>query len=148
MKIGRKTMQADINYLAVLVAGVSSMVLGFLWYGPLFGKKWVALMGWSDQVISEAKAKGGMGKNYVITLIGSFVMAYVLAHALIFASEYLNVFGVMAGVMAGFWNWLGFMMPLSLNSVLWEGKSWKLWMLNNGYSLTSLIVMGIILSVW
>lgn len=35
----------DINYLAVIAAGVASMVVGSLWYGPLFGRKWVALSG-------------------------------------------------------------------------------------------------------
>lgn len=34
-----------VNYLAILVAAVLSMVLGFLWYGPLFGKEWTKLMG-------------------------------------------------------------------------------------------------------
>ncbi|HLD39833.1 MAG TPA: DUF1761 family protein, partial [Candidatus Nanoarchaeia archaeon] len=33
------------NYLAVLVAAIAAYVVGFLWYGPVFGKKWMALMG-------------------------------------------------------------------------------------------------------
>ena len=48
----------------------------------------------------------------------------------------------------GFWNWLGFVAPVTLGSVLWEGKSPKLWVLNNGYYLVSLIVMGVILALW
>jgi len=136
-----------INYSTVLVAAIASMVLGFLWFGPVFGKKWIALMGFSEAQMMEARKKS-MVKTNLILFIGSLVMSFVLAHALIFASAYLNVNGVSAGVMAGFWNWLGFIAPVTLGVVLFDGKSWKLWFLNNGYWLLSLIVMGIILSLW
>ena len=136
-----------INYFAVLVSAVASMVLGSLWYGPLFGKKWIALMGMTDEMMTQAKARG-MGKAYSLMFAGSLLMAYVLAHALVFASEYTMTFGVAAGLMVGLWNWLGFIAPVTLGSVLWEGKSWKLWCLNNSYYLISLMLMGVILSVW
>ncbi len=138
---------APINFLAVLVSAVASMALGALWYGPLFGKKWAALMGWSNDQM-QMKMKSGMGKSYSLMFVGSLVMAYVLANAIVFASEYLVVYGVMAGLMSGFVNWLGFVAPVTLEGVLWEGKSWKLWCLNNGYNLTSLLLMGVILAVW
>ena len=95
-----------------------------------------------------AKTKEGMGKLYAIQAVGSLVMSFVLAHSLIFASSYTKTSGVSAGIMTGFWNWLGFIAPVSLGSVLWEGKSWKLYFLNNAYYLVSLIVMGVILSYW
>lgn len=136
-----------INYLAVLVAAVASMAIGFAWYGPLFGKQWMALSGISPEKISATKGKG-MGPIYALASLGSLVMSYVLAHALVFASSYLNVSGVSAGLMTGFWNWLGFVVPVTLSSVLWEGKSWKLWRLNCSYYLVSLLAMGVILAVW
>ena len=134
-----------INYLAVVLAMVASMVIGFLWYGPLFGKTWIALMGFSQAQMEKAKA-AGMGKQLGLMAVGSLVMSFVLAHALVFASAYLNASGVSAGLMAGFWNWLGFIAPVTLGSVLWEGKPWKLWLLNNGYHLVTLCVMGVILA--
>lgn len=137
-----------INYLAVVIAAVASMVLGFLWYGPLFGKQWAKLMGWSEKDMATMKAKGGMGKLYFIQALGSLIMSYVLAHALIFAGKYTNTSGISAGLMVGFFNWLGFIAPVTLGSVLWEGKSWKLWFLNNAYYLVTLSVMGVILSYW
>lgn len=140
-------MEVPINYLAVLVAGIASMVLGSLWYGPLFGKVWMRLSGFTEASMAEAKAKG-MAKSYLLMFIGSLVMAYVLAHSLEFAASYLNVSGASSGAMAGFWSWLGFVAPVTLGSVLWDGKPWKLWILNNGYNLLSLIAMGIILAVW
>ena len=35
----------EVNLLAVLAAGIVPMVVGALWYGPLFGKRWLELMG-------------------------------------------------------------------------------------------------------
>ncbi len=137
----------DINYLAVLGAAAASMVIGSLWYGPLFGKQWMALSGIGPDMIERIKAKG-MGKTYVLAFVGSLVMAYVLAHALIFASAYLKIAGMQAGLMAGFWNWLGFVAPVTLGVVLWEGKPWRLWVLSNGYYLASLLAMGVILAIW
>lgn len=136
-----------INYLAVIAATVLSIVLGFLWYGPVFGKKWIALMKFSEADMKKAK-EAGMGKNYALMAISSFVMAYVLAHSVAYGSAFYEISGASAGAMAGFWSWFGFIAPVTLSSVLWEGKSWSLWVLNNGYYVVSLVLMGILLSVW
>lgn len=141
-------MQAvPINYWAVLVSAIASMVLGFLWYGPVFGKMWINLSGHTPQN-SDAAKKKAMTTGYVLGFIGALVMAYVLAHALVFAEAYLKASGVSAGLMAGFWNWLGFIAPVTLGMVLWDGKPWKLWILNNGYHLLNLLIMGVILALW
>ncbi len=139
--------EVPINYLAVLVSTVAAMVVGFLWYGPLFGKPWMELSVFTQEKMEAAKAKG-MGKSYFLMIIGALVMSYVLAHALIFASAYLHVEGIVAGLTAGFWNWLGFIAPVTLGTVIWEGKPWKLWFINAGYYLVALLVMGVILAVW
>jgi hypothetical protein len=140
-------MEVSVNYLAVLVSGIASMIIGGLWYGPLFGKAWLRLSGISEEKINEVKQKG-VTKSYLIMFIGSLVMAFVMAHSLEFASNYLLITGVPAGLSGGFWNWLGFVAPVTLGSVLWDGKPWKLWMINSGYYLVLLCVMGVILSTW
>jgi hypothetical protein len=140
----------SVNYFAVFVAALSSMVVGFMWFGPLFGKTWMKLMGWSKKDLEKTKEEKGseMNKLYAIQFIGSLAMAFVLSHALEFAMTYLGTEGVSAGLQTGFWNWLGFVAPVTLASVLWEGKSWKLYLFNNSYYLTVLLVMGVILAVW
>lgn len=140
-------MEIPINYFAVVVAAVSAMVWGFLWYGPVFGKIWIKEMGWTPESIEAAKKKG-MAKQYVLQAVGALVMAYVMAHVFVFASTYTQTFGLVGGLMVGFWNWLGFVAPVTLGAVLWEGKSWKLWALNAGYYLVVLCTMGVILSLW
>lgn len=140
-------MPVSINYLAVLACAIASMSIGSVWYGPLFGKQWIKLSEMSPEKMQAAKSKG-MGKSYALMFVGSLIMAYVLAHALVFAATYLKTSGVSAGLTAGFWNWLGFIAPVTLGTVLWDGKPWKLWILNNAYQLVTLLVMGLILSLW
>ena len=138
----------EINYLAVLVCGVASMVLGFVWYGAIFKNVWLRLMGWGEDHVAGPEGKKAANRGYVISFIGSLVMAYILSHVITYASDYTNTEGVTAGLTSGFWMWLGFVAPVTLGSVLWEGKSWKLWGLNNAYYLVQLLVFGAILASW
>src|SRR5688572_1633570 len=56
-----------MNYLAILVAAVAGMAVGFFWYGPLFGKIWVKLSGFTKEDMEKAQAKG-MTKTYVLVI--------------------------------------------------------------------------------
>ena len=134
--------QPTINYLAVLVAAVASMVLGSLWYSPLmFGKLWMQLSGIN---MKEAPPKSKMMKLYGALFVSTLVMVYVLAHMV----DYAQATTAMEGAQAGFWIWLGFVATVSLGSVLWENKPVKLYLLNNAFQLVSMMLMGVILEVW
>lgn len=102
------------------------MVLGFAWYGPLFGKMWSDLMGWGmmspEQVAEKQKAAR---PAYAISFVGALLMGYVLSHVLFLANTY-SPSGFSAGVTSGFWMWLGFVAPVTVGTVLWDGKPWKL----------------------
>ncbi len=135
-----------INNWAVLAAAVASIVLGFVWYGPLFGKPWMKLVGFTKDSMDAAKKKG-MIKNYVLMSLGSLVMAYVLAHSLVFASTYTKTVGVSAGLLVGFWSWLGFVAPVKMGDQLWGGRPWMLFVIEGGYYLVSLCTMGVILAL-
>ena len=133
----------SVNYLAVLAAAVAAIVLGFLWYGPLFGKMWMQLMNIDKKKMDEAKKKG-MIMNYIIMIISTLVMSYTLAHLVKFLSA-TNIFDALR---VAFWMWLGFIATVMLGTVLWEGKSWKLYCLNATYWLVNLAVMSSILALW
>ncbi|MBX4186694.1 MAG: DUF1761 domain-containing protein [Candidatus Doudnabacteria bacterium] len=141
--------EVPVNYWAILVCGIASLVLGFIYYGPLFGKLYSRLMGWENMdPARSAEMKKGMNKRYAMALLGSLLMAFVLAHSLVFAESYMKVSGVAAGLQAAVWSWLGFIVPVTLGNVLWGGQSWKLWFLGNGYQLIQLLIFGIILGTW
>ncbi|MEK7511036.1 MAG: DUF1761 domain-containing protein [Patescibacteria group bacterium] len=145
-------MEVPINYLAVLVSAVAAIVLGALWYGPLFGKAWMKEVGYTNDDVQKAKTdpktKSAMMRSYVLMAVGALVMAFVFAHSLAFANYYLDTSGVGAGLTGAFWNWLGFIAPVTLAPMLWEGKSAKYWAITGGYYFVSLGVMGIILGLW
>jgi hypothetical protein len=138
-----------LNYIAILVAAVVAFFVSFLWYGPLFGKKWMKLMAFdaaSPEKMAEGKKK--MPLYMAIQFIGTLLMAFALDHSLIFASTYLNASGIGAGLMGGFWSWLGFVAPVTIGMVLWEGKPWTLWLIVASNWLVNLLLMGAILAWW
>ncbi len=138
----------EINYFAVLVAGISGMALGMAWYGPLFGKIWIKLMGFTQADIKKAQEKG-MGKTIALGFLSQLVMAYVLAYFIIgWATSDATMTGLSIGLQSGFWLWLGLVATVQLHQVLWEGKSWKYYVLTTGYWLAVTLVMGAILGSW
>ena len=140
-------MEIPINYMAVLAAAVANMVLGALWFGPIFGKMWIKASGMSPEQCEAGKHKN-MGGSYALMFLGSLVMAYVLAHALVFGNAYLGTSGMLAGLVVGFWNWLGFVAPVTIGVVLWDGKPWKYWAITYLYNLVGFLIMGAILALW
>lgn len=134
-----------INLLAVVVAAIGSMILGSIWYGPLFGKVWMNLMGWGNMTPEQmAEGKKSMMKNYAWQFIGSVVTAAVMGSV-------ISAFGagdLMSGVRVAFCVWLGFFAAGSLGMMLWEGKPMKLWLLNNAYNLVNLSWMGVLMALW
>jgi hypothetical protein len=140
----------EINYLAVLVAAIAAMVVGFLWYGPFFSKPWMKGMGWdpNDRAHMD-KMKKGAGPAYVQNFIGALIMAYVLAVVLVALENAIpEMTGISHGIQGGFWMWLGFVLPVKYGDKLWGGKQFKYVAIDLGYYLVNLIIMGIILAVW
>lgn len=131
-----------VNYIAILVAALASMVIGMLWYGPLFRNQWMKLAGITAQSMKKMKLSpmAAMSMGFVACL----VTAYVL-------SVFTGVLGINTLATAAsfaFWIWLGFVSPVQLGVFLWEGKSFKLYLLNTAYNLVTLVVMTGIIAVW
>ena len=137
------SMIIGVNGLAVLVCAIVAHGLGALWYGKLFTKQWMRLSGLTEADMKKAKEKG-MAKTYVLSFLSSLVMAYVLGWAV----QSAQVISAGAGAMMGFWAWLGYIATVELGTVLWENKPWKLYFINAGHYLVTLLVMGVILGLW
>jgi len=128
-----------INWWALLVATLVKFVLGFVWFGLLFGKKWQALTG-----VTEEAMKSGMAKAIVADLVTTFIMAWVLVHAV----HYAGASTWALGAAVGFFNWLGFIGAPTFAASFYEKRPLTLWLLNNAYQLVGLVVMGAILAAW
>jgi len=133
--------QVNVNLIAVLVSAIAAQIIGAMWYSPvLFGKAWMKLVGYTKKDLDAAKKKG-MGKSYLFSFIGAFLMAEVFAYAFAYADGSTSV----DGIILGFWLWLGLIMPVNLSPVLWTNSSMKLFYIETGYYLVTIMVIGIII---
>lgn len=131
----------EINYVAVLISAVTSLVVGSIWYAKgVFGKEWVKLSG--HKMASGGKAV--MQRMMVGMFVLALVEAYVLAHVL----PAFQITDWVGGVQAASWMWVGFIVPTMGANYMFGGKSLKLFAIDAGNHLVTLVLMGIILSVW
>ena len=126
----------DINYLAVGLAALAAFFLGFLWYSVIFKKPWQELIGMGAH--SDATPP-----NLVLLLAGSLILQIAIAFNLAFfiGPEADWFFGLGAGFAAGF-GWVALAFGISY---LFEGRTFKLWLINAGYYTAAFSIMGLIL---
>ena len=131
---------SSINYLAVLVAALSTFILGGLWYSPmLFGKVWMRVNNFNDaDLLTFSKARM-FGWSFVFSLIMALNLAMFLA-----GPETNAVWGMTAGALAGF-GWVA--MAIAVVG-LFENKSWTYILINGGYMTVAFVVMGAIIGAW
>lgn len=131
-----------INYWAILISAVLSMILGFLWYGPLFGQHWMKIVGadWMDRE-ARKKMQRGAARLYVV----QFLLT-------IFQVTILSRFVADAGFTEAIWIWAGFVMPTIAGSAMWNNDSakisWARFLIQGGYQLVIFIMFGCILGMW
>jgi hypothetical protein len=137
---------AGINFWAVLVCAIATMVIGFLWYSPfLFANPWMRLMGFDPHDKAKlAEMQKGAGKMYALSFIATIVSAIVLAKIIFVTS----VITVPYGMKVGFAVWLGFVTTVQFTGALFSKQPSKLYLINTGYQLVCYLAMGAILAVW
>jgi len=135
----------EVNYLAVLSAGLGAQLIGFIWYSPLlFGNIWVKLKGYTIKEFKEEQSK--MGKFFMITFIASLLTGIVLSHVITLTVAYLEQPLLITGLISAFQMWLAFIMPTQLSATIFGNKNFKLFAIDTGYQLTSILLMGFIIA--
>lgn len=132
----------SVNLIAVVVSAIVSMVVGSLWYGPLFGKKWMKLVGITKDDMEKGKKE--MPKTYALMFVGSLVTSFVLAVTIGMSPMHT----INEGITVAFWVWLGFIAAVKLSDVLFEKKPWTLFLIECGYYLVFLTIAGAIIGGW
>lgn len=156
----------EFNYLAILVASLVTLLVGFVWYNPkVFGTIWMNEIGMTQ----EKAQKGNMMKIFGLTILYSFFLAFMLPQIVnheigaIQAAggnatdpslvEFLKVHhgkflsfkhGFLHGALAGVF----FALPVIAINSLFEQRSWKYIAINAGYWIVSLAIMGAIICGW
>ncbi|MEO5600852.1 MAG: DUF1761 domain-containing protein [Cyclobacteriaceae bacterium] len=141
-------MEFKINFTAILVAVAINFILGFVWYTALFAKSWTREMGYDPNMRPDKKT---MIKGMLLTIIGNFLFVWVLAWTMAgwqFIPNAKEMGPLVNGVNSAIFLWLGFFVPVHFSGIVWEKKSWKLFGINAGYHLVSLLIAALILAYW
>lgn len=133
-------MGAGINPLAVFLAGLSLIAVGFVWYSPmLFAEPWMRLSGLRRE---DVKAKRNL-KNGAVQALCAFATAFTLAYFLDRTATFTLGESLVRATLA----WAGFTATTLIGAVLWGGRPFKLYVLNASYYLVAFWVMASILFV-
>lgn len=134
-------MDVQVNWLAVLLAAVSSMVVGSVWYAkPVFGTLWGKLV-----KLDEKKMREGAGQAMMQAFIAALVTAYVLAYLTYLSNTFFKNTFIEAALGTAFWAWLGFSATTLVTHNAFEQKRKKLTLLAIGNQALTLLVMGFII---
>ncbi|MES2964067.1 MAG: DUF1761 domain-containing protein [Bdellovibrionota bacterium] len=139
-----------LNPWSILVAAVIAFVFGGLWYGPVFGKTWGRLMGMD---MSKPPPAAVLRRAMILQSIGLLLTSFVMAH---FNQAWRpSVWGagtdaspLIYGFFGGFFAWIGFYIPMQLGKVSWEGRPWRLFVINTGHDFVTLMLISQITAWW
>lgn len=130
---------STLNWLAVLAAALVPFVTGFLWFGPVLGKAWMAASGMTE----EKARQGNMGKIFGVSALLQLLMSFCLA-------MFLNTpeIGASQGAFYGFLTGFGWIGPAFAVSALFEQRSGAYMLIHGAYWTVSFTLMGLVLGAW
>ena len=131
----------QINWLAVLVAGLAYFFLGAFWYTALFGKKWQS---YNQALMNDPNAKKGsaaiMFVSFILMLICSFGLSLIVTRLFLTGWEVGLKLGLLTGVC--------FAATAVSISYLYEKRPLGLHLINIGYNILGNIIAAVIIASW
>ncbi len=133
----------ELNFLAVGAAALATFLLGALWYSPaLFARAWMAAHGYSHDDLKRMQQSAA--RAYTISLVCYLFVAAALGVIV----HYMNIRRIEQGLQLGLLAWFGFAAPLGLVAHALSEKRLAAWLIDAGYQLAYLLLMGVILTLW
>lgn len=132
--------KVSVSWLGIVLAVVAAMIIGSVWYGPLFGKKWMKLVGLKR---GQSSPTGPMLIMLGLAIVQAFVLAHFIAYTAYF---YPDISNPTIGLLTGFWAFLGFVLPVLVSNAVFAKGSMELLKINLGNQFITLLVIGTILS--
>jgi hypothetical protein len=126
-------MDVSINWIAVLIAAISTFVIGRLWYSLLFAKPWQRAAGVTDEQLMTGTTR---------IFVGSFLLALVMAASL---AAFIGDGGLGFGVFAGITTGVTFVAAAFGVTYLFERRRLALFYINGSYAVVSFTAMGAII---
>jgi len=137
-------MVPEINYWAVLIATVSSMIIGSIWYTPkVFGNRWMKLA-----KVTPADTNVGAWLPIIVSIVLSFLLAWVLAGAVAIAWHFYEGAFLWSAIVTAVALWAAFTAGRIIVHDVFEGRPSNLTVLNIAHELVTVLVMAIIIGVW
>ena len=128
------------NYAAVFVAAIAYWLLGAIWYGVVFGARWMVL---ENMSMEQAKSMNPV-LPYVVSFILNILIAYSLAQICIWRNANTAGRGASVGVLL----WIGFVGPITYTTYMYEMRPKELFAINQFYPLAGMVLMGVIIGAW
>ena len=136
-------MNVHFSIIGVLLAAVSAMLIGTIWYSPkVFGKAWMKIIGLSDKDM-----KKNMGAAMVTLIIVSLLTAYVMSIFITYTHDYVGGSWISAGMSTSILAWAGFALTAIFAHGVFEPRDKKVLYINAGNRLATLLAMGLILGL-
>ncbi|MGV8912371.1 MAG: DUF1761 domain-containing protein [Rhodoglobus sp.] len=137
-------MVPEINYIAVVLATLSSMLVGTIWYSPrVFGNYWMK----AANVTPSGKASDAL-RPILVTVVVSFITAWVLAGAAFIAFDFYGGSFFVNTLFTAIILWAGFTAARFITHDQFDGRPNGLTVLNVSHELVTLVIMAVIIGVW
>lgn len=143
----------EINYLAVFVSGVLAMIVGALWYGPIFGNAWMKVIG-ADKLDKESREK--MQKESSLLYLVQFIIVLVqfaaLDHFFLYFADgdYVSV-NLIYNLKYTFFIWFFIIVPTILGTSMWNNDSKKIkitrFLIQSGYQFVIFMIIATLVSI-
>jgi hypothetical protein len=137
-------MNPEINYLAVVAATISSMVVGSVWYTPkVFGNYWMK----AANITPSGNARDAI-RPILITLVVSFITAWVLAGAIYISWAFYDSSWLLNAIVTGIILWAGLTAARFITHDAFDGRPTGLTVLNVAHEFVTIVIMALIIGVW
>jgi hypothetical protein len=128
-----------LNHLAIITSAVLAFVVGGIWYGPLFGKAWMAENGLTPETAAQMNAAKVYGLAFVWTLVMAYNLGFFLGDP---------TMSVGMATFYGFATGAGWIAMGLFVVGLFERRSARLMLINGGYMTVALTMMGAVIGAW
>lgn len=139
-----KIMMSEIHVASVLVAPLIGIVLGFIWYGPLFGKQWMSLVNLNEEKIKESN----MVRTFGIMTANALIISFIIAIILNIVQQTLDApISIFESLLIADLIWLMYG-AAGLTNAVFAQSSLKLWLLESAYWLLTIMSIAIVHTIW
>ena len=132
-----------MNWLALIVAALSTFGVGFIWYGLVFKNAWIAVTGMTE----EKQQQGSMPLIFGLSLVFAFIAACFL-FGFVWHDDQPEFHTFQHGMFHGVLLALFIVLPTLGTNAMYEQRGWKYILINVGYWVVSFAIMGGILNIW